>query len=147
MMGHPQETREDIPETLRLSRRLSLDRMLIGYVTPLPGSDLFQYYCRQGHLNIPTVDWETFTPVKFIPHTEYLTTAELTRLRRSAYFGLYENPCRPVRGCSEAAVTESDCRAVARPEDRGRFSGGASEAGDAMLSLGPNSRRVQRGRW
>lgn len=94
MMGHPQERKEDILATVNMARKMSLDRISVNTIVPLPGSELFQYYLEKGYLNMDNVDWEQFAGPQFIPRTEFLTDKELFGLLRAAYTQFYLSPRR-----------------------------------------------------
>lgn len=97
MMGHPQETKEDIIATINTARKMPLDRLSVTFTLPLPGSQVFQYYLQKGYLNMHSINWQQFAGPQYIPRTEFLSNGELTGLLRSAYAQFYLNPYRVLR--------------------------------------------------
>lgn len=48
MIGFPEETREEIEETIQLAEELELDAFSFFIATPLPGSEMFDYCIKKG---------------------------------------------------------------------------------------------------
>lgn len=62
MMGYPTETKEEIEETIKLARNLTLDYLAVSIVTPYPGTQLYKYCKEHGLLR--TKDWSNYDIVQ-----------------------------------------------------------------------------------
>jgi anaerobic magnesium-protoporphyrin IX monomethyl ester cyclase len=51
MVGNPDETMEDLEETLRFAKRISPDYVLVTYTTPYPGTELYEEAKARGWLD------------------------------------------------------------------------------------------------
>ncbi|GAH48994.1 unnamed protein product, partial [marine sediment metagenome] len=60
LMGHPEETLDDLILTQKLAISLPLDRISIGIPIPYPGSELFQYYLGEKNNNLLDFDWNYY---------------------------------------------------------------------------------------
>ena len=89
MLGHPTETRETIMETIAFARELPLDYFKALYVTPFPGSELYQQADRYGTLE---PDWRRLSTYHcpFVPHG--MTREELVRFRKLMFRRFYLRP-------------------------------------------------------
>ena len=58
MLGAPMETKDDLMATYQLVKSLKPDKLITYNVTPLPGSDLFNYCKNEDLLNIKS--WEDY---------------------------------------------------------------------------------------
>jgi len=67
IVGSPGETRETLEETLRLILELGMDDILVEYMTPYPGTEL---YGKAADYGILKGDWSTLNSydMNFIPH-------------------------------------------------------------------------------
>ena len=97
MIGHPEETREDLDRTLKVAKSLPLDRISVSPVMPLPGSELYDYYVSQGLLNPKEVDWTSFNRYLFSPSVG----GNLTKFVRRIHREFYLNPSRVWRNLSK----------------------------------------------
>ncbi len=95
MIGAPTETREDILQTIKLSKELDPDYVHISILTPYPGTRIYFDALEQGVFESDY--WQAFaanpTP-DFQPRywEEELTTAELIELSNYAYKSFYLRP-------------------------------------------------------
>ncbi len=95
MIGAPTETREDILQTIRLSKDLNPDYVHISILTPYPGTRIYFDALEQGVFEKDY--WQEFatnpTP-DFRPRywEEELSTAELIELSNFAYKSFYLRP-------------------------------------------------------
>lgn len=67
ILGHPTETKESIEETINFALKLDIAECHASFMTPFPGSELYQTYAKYGTFEN---DWRMlsgWTPV-FIPH-------------------------------------------------------------------------------
>ena len=74
LMAHPEERREDLEMTKQFINKTSLDRINLAKVTPLPGTELFDYYLEHGFMDLENMDW-TYT--NFEVKNNYLSKKEL----------------------------------------------------------------------
>lgn len=89
MLGFPYDTPRTIRETIALAKRVNVDRPSFFIVTPLPGSELFDWAMEKGLLPRP-VNWARFnreTPI-FIQH---LSVSELKSYRDKAYTEVFKS--------------------------------------------------------
>jgi radical SAM superfamily enzyme YgiQ (UPF0313 family) len=87
MVGHPEDDRVTIRQTIELARTLKRGGCLINhYITvPFPGTQLFSRAKELG-IEILTDNWDDFQMNNAICHTKYLRADEI----RSFYFELAE---------------------------------------------------------
>ncbi|MCB4790693.1 MAG: B12-binding domain-containing radical SAM protein [Elusimicrobia bacterium] len=95
MIGSPTETREDILETIKVSKELDPDFVHITITTPFPDTPLYKQGLEKGVFKKDF--WQEFAskPTKeFQPEywQETLTTSELTELLKEAYKSFYIRP-------------------------------------------------------
>ena len=95
MIGAPTETREDILQTIQLSKDLDPDYVHISILTPYPGTRIYFDALEQGVFK--TDFWQEFATnptTDFEPRywEEELTTAELVELSNYAYKSFYLRP-------------------------------------------------------
>jgi radical SAM superfamily enzyme YgiQ (UPF0313 family) len=88
VFGFPGETREDIHETIRLSKELPLTRAHFMLFTPLPGNKEFERLYKESN-NGFRYD-STFAEVAYLP--KGFTSQELKKLHRKAIFEFYLRP-------------------------------------------------------
>ncbi len=89
MMGCPGETKEDIEKTIRFSQELELDDFHISFLTPHPGSKLYNVAEKYGTLN---KDWKKMSgwlPV-YVPYD--LQVEDLETLSKKAFKQFYFRP-------------------------------------------------------
>jgi len=88
MLGFPFDTSSTIRDTINLARAVRVDRPSFFIVTPLPGSELFDWAIEKGFLS-STFNWERFnreTPI----FTNSLTEERLKFYRNKAYMEVFE---------------------------------------------------------
>jgi len=89
ILGNPGETRESLKATLGLMKKLPLDDLLVEYMTPYPGCELYDDIEKYGS---GTREWDrlnTFS-VNFVP--KGVTEKELKDTFTSAYRDFYLKP-------------------------------------------------------
>lgn len=92
LMGIPGESFEEMKQTVRLSRRLPIDRAQFNNFMPLPGSELYYQLKKEGKLN--GIDTNSFFvhDVAFAP--EGVSKKQIKQLQRWAYISFYTHPRR-----------------------------------------------------
>jgi len=90
MMGFPGETKEEILQTIKLSKELDIDRAQFNNFMPLPGSEIYNELKNKGLLKRIDADHFFVHDVAYVP--EGLTKQEIKRLQRKAYIGFYLRP-------------------------------------------------------
>ena len=95
LIGAPSETKQTVQDTINFAKELNPDIATFNNLTPLPGSQLYNYYNSTGALL--TKDWRHYNyffykdrdPVYTHPT---LTWDELRKLRTKAYRSFYYRP-------------------------------------------------------
>lgn len=91
MLGFPEETPEEMEETIRFALRLPLSRASFANFQPFPGCEEFVRLRERGELS---VDWESFEPT--LQATTYapagMTPEALRALRKRALWRFYGRP-------------------------------------------------------
>ena len=92
MIGFPSETKEEIKKTLDFALKSKLHSFNIWFVTPFPGTELFQQATEMGYQL--KADFEQYT--YFFPETTLseLNPRQLKRLARWTFIRFYLNPWR-----------------------------------------------------
>ncbi|RJP19974.1 MAG: radical SAM protein [Candidatus Omnitrophota bacterium] len=94
ILGFPNETHEDIEQTIEFAIRSELDRAYFGNFIPLPGSADFNRLIRDGELQLEAIDWNTYTTYfgKIPYHPPAISAAELMNAVRRATLRFYLRP-------------------------------------------------------
>ena len=87
IIGFPDETREEIEETIKFSKKLNLDYAQFSIATPYPGTELYQIAKRNGLLL--TNDWSEYTAARPVMKMRKLSSEELLKIYREAYMKFY----------------------------------------------------------
>jgi anaerobic magnesium-protoporphyrin IX monomethyl ester cyclase len=87
MIGLPDETEEEIEETIRFSIESDVDFAKFAITVPFPGSQLYDEMVAAGKLN--RKDWENFTtfnpdPDKMVIATDTIPAERLLQLQKKA---------------------------------------------------------------
>lgn len=90
IIGFPDETREEVKETIEFSRRLELDYAQFSVATPYPGTKLYDIANREELLL--TRNWSEYTAARPVMATKNLTSGEIQKLLRKAYMKFYLRP-------------------------------------------------------
>lgn len=95
MVGSPEETKEDILETLRFAKKIKPDFIHVSITTPFPATDLYYLGLRQGLIKKDY--WREFAASPrpdFIPPPweEIFTKEELNKLLKKFYQSFYWRP-------------------------------------------------------
>ncbi|MFH1190120.1 MAG: radical SAM protein [Candidatus Omnitrophota bacterium] len=90
LMGHPEETVEDIEKSIEFALRLRIDRASFSPIMPLPGSAIYEEWKRK--IDIGGVDWHKFLYYQFVPSVSPIGTEVLERLLKKANMRFYMRP-------------------------------------------------------
>ena len=90
MIGFPDETRGEIEETIKFSKRLNIDYAQFSIVTPYPGTELYEIAKREGLLL--TTNWSEYTAARPVMKTRNINVEELPKIFRKAYMKFYFSP-------------------------------------------------------
>ena len=87
IIGYPTEDKDDILQTIRLSKELPIDRAQFTICLPVPGSEMTEKLVKEGKL--ANVDFSdiSFQNIVYVP--ENMTLSELKKLRLKAYMAFY----------------------------------------------------------
>lgn len=85
IVGHPNESYEDVSKTRKMIRKLKLDSIGIAIATPFPGTKWWEI-AKERNLIPSDIKWEDFNfdkiPIKLC---EKLTYTEIKKIQRSYY--------------------------------------------------------------
>ncbi len=90
ILGYPGETREEMEATIRLSRRLPLDKANFGILMPLPATEATQAAIEMGWN--ASMDYDRMSEYRSTFYPEGMTARDFRMLFRRAFIGFY---CRP----------------------------------------------------
>lgn len=90
ILGYPGETRQEMENTIRLSRRLPLDKANFGILMPLPGTQAEKAACEEGWN--PDTDLLRMTEYRSPFTPSGMTPAEFRQIFRRAFIGFYARP-------------------------------------------------------
>ncbi len=60
MIGSPGETKQEILETIKLMKNPAITTAHVSVTTPLPGTELWDYFLKQNPFDINKIDWRRF---------------------------------------------------------------------------------------
>lgn len=87
IIGYPTEKKEDIMQTIRLSKELPIDRAQFTICLPVPGSEMTEQMIKEGKLK--DVDFSDISFQNIVHTPEDMTLKELRRYRQKAYMEFY----------------------------------------------------------
>ncbi len=92
MVGHPEETREDVAATEALIHELKPDLLFLSVASPLPGTRYHEIFRREGWL--PEIPWRDYNFFQESPawRTRHFTGPELAAIRKSISRRYYFSP-------------------------------------------------------
>lgn len=90
ILGLPSETAETARKTIELAKSLPIDFAKFHNFTPLPGTPVFDEWCRSQKGDINWGNINLFG--KAVYSTEYLSSKELTKLQKQAHREFYLRP-------------------------------------------------------
>jgi radical SAM superfamily enzyme YgiQ (UPF0313 family) len=98
MIGLPEETEQDIEETIRFSLKLDLDGAKFAVFVPYPGTKAFQNLKEKGKLNPENIhNWNAYTTNPTLKNKplylyENLSLEKLVQLQKQSYVSFYLRP-------------------------------------------------------
>jgi anaerobic magnesium-protoporphyrin IX monomethyl ester cyclase len=92
MLGFPDETEEDIMQTIHLSTELPLYRAHFSLVIPVPGTKLFADALHENKLSLDKINWDACTTEQISFERDKVTRKRLLQLYRLAYLRFYGRP-------------------------------------------------------
>ncbi len=87
IIGFPDETPEEMIQTINFSLKLDLDFVQYTIATPYPGTKLWEIALKEDLLL--TRDWSKFTTVDVVMKNKYLSPKEIMRMFQKAYVKFY----------------------------------------------------------
>ncbi|KAA0016746.1 MAG: B12-binding domain-containing radical SAM protein, partial [Thermoplasmata archaeon] len=90
VIGFPEETREDIEKTIKLSKKVGVDFAQFTIATPYPGTRLWKYALAKKL--ILTFDWRKYTTLDPVMKLKNFTAQQITKLFQKAYISFYLRP-------------------------------------------------------
>jgi radical SAM superfamily enzyme YgiQ (UPF0313 family) len=92
MLGFPDETEEEIMQTIRLAVELPLYRANFSLVIPVPGTQLFADALREKKLSFDTINWDACSTEQVSFEREKVSHKRLLQLYRLAHLRFYGRP-------------------------------------------------------
>ncbi len=92
MLGFPDETEEEIMQTINLATELPLHRAYFSLVIPVPGTQLFTDALRQNRLSMDQINWDACTTEQIAFERDNISHERLLQLYRLAYRRFYGRP-------------------------------------------------------
>lgn len=89
MIGFPNESSQQIEETISLSKKLNTDFAVFGICSPLPGSSYFSEYFR--NTSYEKISWKKITYYTGY-YSKYLTPPQMKKLLRKCIFSYFTVP-------------------------------------------------------
>ncbi|MBM4439235.1 MAG: radical SAM protein [Candidatus Rokubacteria bacterium] len=96
MIGFPTETREEVEATVEFALSLPLDRVQFTKTTPLPGTDIYDYW-REHYAGGAEIDWSTFNYYAFEANWAAVSAREIVRIQKRAHLRFYLRPRNMLR--------------------------------------------------
>ncbi|MCL5062023.1 MAG: B12-binding domain-containing radical SAM protein [Nitrospirae bacterium] len=96
LLGFPDETREQIKQTVELAESLPLDKFYLIMVTPLPGSKLYDY-CKKNDLLHEDFDITKVRYANTFIKNSNISRSELEGIRKSVWEKHFGNKYRPLK--------------------------------------------------
>ncbi len=90
VIGFPEETKEDIEKTIKLSKKVGVDFAQFTIATPYPGTRLWRYALARNL--ILTFDWRKYTTLDPVMKLKNFTSQQITKLLQKAYISFYLRP-------------------------------------------------------
>ncbi|MEM3956366.1 MAG: radical SAM protein [Candidatus Bathyarchaeia archaeon] len=102
IVGFPDETREEIKNTLAFPKKLKVDYVQFTIATPYPGTELYEMAEKDGLLL--TKDWSKYTTLKPVMVLKNISTKDLQDLITKAYISFYLSPKTLVKNFGKYAL-------------------------------------------
>lgn len=90
IIGYPTEEKEDIMQTIRMSKELPIDRAQFTICLPVPGSEMTDQMIKAGKLK--DVDFSDISFQNIVHVPDNMTMKELRKYRTKAYMEFYLRP-------------------------------------------------------
>ncbi|MEE9294524.1 MAG: radical SAM protein [Phycisphaerae bacterium] len=90
MFGNPGETVQSMRRTIDFAKELNPDIAMFNITAPIPGTKLYDWAKRNGHLL--TDDWRDYDAAKVIMELPTVSNDEVNRMYRTAYHEFYLRP-------------------------------------------------------
>jgi len=90
IIGYPDETKEDIRETIKFSKKLDLDRAAFFNFLPLPGTEIYKQLIQSGEMQ--EFSWHDFSSYKVNYAPVGISKNRLKWFQRQAYLSFYLRP-------------------------------------------------------
>jgi radical SAM superfamily enzyme YgiQ (UPF0313 family) len=87
IIGYPTETKEDILQTIELSKKLPINRAQFTICLPVPGSEMTKQLMKEGKMD--NVDFSDISFQNIVHVPDNLTLKELRKYRTKAYMEFY----------------------------------------------------------
>lgn len=87
IIGYPTEGKEDILQTINLSKELPINRAQFTICLPVPGSEMTEQMIKEGKLK--DIDFSDISFQNIVHTPESMTLDELKKLRQKAYMEFY----------------------------------------------------------
>jgi radical SAM superfamily enzyme YgiQ (UPF0313 family) len=87
IIGYPTETKEDIVQTIELSKKLPINRAQFTICLPVPGSEMTEQMVKEGKLQ--DIDFSDISFQNIVHVPESMTLEELKKYRKKAYLEFY----------------------------------------------------------
>jgi anaerobic magnesium-protoporphyrin IX monomethyl ester cyclase len=92
MLGFPDETEDEIMQTINLATELPLYRAYFSLVIPIPGTKLFADALRENKLSLDKINWDACTTEQVSFERDKISHKRLLQLYRLAYRRFYGRP-------------------------------------------------------
>ncbi|RJS70881.1 MAG: radical SAM protein [Candidatus Syntrophoarchaeum sp. WYZ-LMO15] len=90
VIGFPEETKEDIRKTIKLSKKAGVDFAQFTIATPYPGTRLWDYALSKKL--ILTFNWRKYTTLDPVMKLKNFTAQQITKMFQRAYLSFYLRP-------------------------------------------------------
>lgn len=91
MIGFPEETEEDINESIKLAVELDSDYIQVSYTVPYPGTEMYNEGLEKNFLKYPT-DWEKYASCETMIDSNGLSQEKLEYLYKKFWRKFYLRP-------------------------------------------------------
>jgi radical SAM superfamily enzyme YgiQ (UPF0313 family) len=102
IIGWPNETMDDIKNTLNFAKRLDTDYVQFSFATPYPGTELYRLVKKERLLL--TENWSEYTAGRPIIRAGECSAEELARALLQAYMSFYLSPSFLLRNLRKGRV-------------------------------------------
>ncbi|MDI6791411.1 MAG: radical SAM protein [bacterium] len=90
MFGNPGETKETLEKTVRLAIELDPDIVVFNITTPYPGTEMYDWAVKNGHLNI--TNWNKYDLANIVMNLPTVNQETITKHYHTAYKKFYLRP-------------------------------------------------------